>query len=637
MLKNIGLFSFSFFLISSVSHAMLLVDVPEDQESQKKVIRCLKKNTFPNISVNDQETIADLTNHFSTFSNGTLLQTPESTFFAKKLNQEGINRPVIHIPNTIYDLEVIYHFLTDKVFHEIATQNSQWGLKNNVGIKDSSVIDKQFLSLSKNIFQIFNTFTTEDDFIKHTINRVESINLLKNSTNNSLLASTQGLLSKSDSLDLIIATISHELQSQKEGKINFYRTSGGLAYNENLGTDEITLSQHPKGTVRLQNDIHLLRGFFTDTGPNTMQTICDRQYPPLSKDSTLDEILAFEKNYENPNFVWGPMIREIAQNVLEKGKIVDYPFNHEPGKMNPQNLQFKELSYSYSLLGGFIFDGVQAMQSACPFVYAERSGNQEKYPFFYALSYKLPDFYNKYAPCFKAPQTPLYQSVLDAGEDFHPRFELKSKGAVQSELSNFYGNIKILGLFGEDANTRKNKLFTQGLETRHTKLIANTKDLKNDIFLPVSFQLMTTDRQASGTDVGRGNGISDYSIFPVQTTYMPQQMISEMLENILSLNPDEEIRIRSDCFFAKVGEKVRVSYDIELFDSGLALNLLSTNKKTYIGNSYALDSGQNQGTFEMIIPEESLVSFVFANKRLDKGKSCWFTINSLKIEKTDNK
>jgi hypothetical protein len=368
MLKSIELYGFALLLSCSVSHAMLLVDVPEDGEHQK-TINCLKKNTFPNVGIKDgeldQESIVALTDHFSSFSNGTFLNTPESTFLQSQLQKEGLNYPVIHVPQTIYDLEVIYRFLSDKNFADIAKDNSKQGLSNNLGIKDCNIVDRQFLQLSKELFPIFSQFQTEEDFLNYATKQINNITSIENPTDRSMLYNIQQILWLKDSQALIRANILHELQSQKEGKINFYRATNGLVYDKDPERDEKTLSQHPKIMAKYEDNVACLKSFFCGTNCG-LQKRRPGKYPILSENATLEEILTLQKTSDLGDERWQKILTDMANEVSGAGKIIDYPFENDPSEANgPQAKKPKDLSYSYSLLGGFIFDGICAQQSAC--------------------------------------------------------------------------------------------------------------------------------------------------------------------------------------------------------------------------------------------------------------------------------
>jgi hypothetical protein len=474
-------------LSCSIAQATLLVDFPEDTETQQHVVQCLKKYSFPSIDLADHQTLNQLTDHFTHFSNGTFSQTPQSTFVQRQLDQEGVSCPVIHIPSTIYELEVIRQFLVDKEFNHQANENAIQGSKNGVGIKNPAQVDLQFIKISRRLYPIFSAFNEQDEFLAYAKEQIASINALSDDqvVDRCCLRATQEYLRQENSQALILAIISHELQSQKEGKINFYRATAGIEYKKDRSKDENALAQHPQARARIEKDIQILYGFFCGEGVSSMQNICNGKYPPLSSDVSLDEILAFEKSYRNPNSIWASIISECAQNASGTELVVDYPYNHNPGETNPSNLRYKELSYSYTPLGGFIFDGVLAMQSACSFIYTVKNPNN--YPFFYALSYKLPDFYNRYAASFVAPKTPVYQNILDSGEHFHPRFQLRSGGNMSTELADFYGNMKILGLFCENATTDLNKPFVQAIDNLHRELVESLEGISRSLQYSLAF------------------------------------------------------------------------------------------------------------------------------------------------------
>ncbi len=493
--------SVSFFLTTSLVNATLLVDVPLDldNETKNKVIACLFKNSFPTMTPdedkypedwalkqrgiaveeqyqyeeNDRVDLEKIEKHFSTFSGGTFLRTPESTFVEQALKSVSLPYSVIQIPSTLYDLEVTAHLLNNIDFMNDTFTNTQWGDKNATGIKNYSSVDQRYLSLSPGMYKIYSTYT-EKDFL----NRAEELIRIiceaecgdSPSKAKNLFKATQKTLSEKIAKTLILRAISHELKSQKEGKINFYRGSAGIKYEKGGQTRGKTLASHPTRADSKLADTNFLKTF-----------LCDESYckPPLSEHATDEELVDAAEKY-NDHEVLGPKLKAAARNIREVGHIIDFPFQYDLDKINQETITQiapKELSYNYTLLGGFLFDGVTANISSCPLVFAIK--DRWEYPYLYTISWKLPDFYKYYSRYFTLPKTPLYQVAVDSGEGYHPRLNIQNNTLVETGLEFFYDNIKILGFAGEDADQEENIPFVEALQHQHQKLIRNSRLVMN--------------------------------------------------------------------------------------------------------------------------------------------------------------
>ena len=280
---------------------------------------------------NDRGDLEKIEKHFSIFSGGTFLRTPESIFVEQALKSESLPYSVTQIPSNLYELEITAHLLSNIDFMNDTFTNTQWGDKNATGIKNYSTVDQQYLSLSPEMYKIYSTYT-EKDFL----NRAEELIRIiceaecgdSPSKAKNLFKATQKTLSEKIAKNLILRAISHELKSQKEGKINFYQRSAGIRYEKDGQAGEKTLASHPTRVATRLNDIEFLKSYF-----------CNKHYfePPLSEDASVEELLdAAEKPNDHP--VWDPLLKGAARNIREVGHIIDFPFQHNPEKIDRESI-----------------------------------------------------------------------------------------------------------------------------------------------------------------------------------------------------------------------------------------------------------------------------------------------------------
>lgn len=106
----------------------------------------------------------------------------------------------------------------------------------------------------------------------------------------------------------------------------------------------------------------------------------------------------------------------ISRLFIPKRRDFYYEIFDFPGL--PSRLQVKSLSFSYSLLAGFIRDGGE-LCGACTFIYAQVG--RSKTSFVYSLLLDRKWFYSDGHKYFYWPAVSLYHSPLLHGENFHPR------------------------------------------------------------------------------------------------------------------------------------------------------------------------------------------------------------------------
>ncbi len=268
---------------------------------------------------------------------------------------------------------------------------------------------------------------------------------------------------------------------QKTGNISFYRATGGVPYNPN---PQKVVNVHPTKLQQINNTLQALNGCF--------------RLDPLTSYEQLKRSLKEASNYDELKGIISLLSRDF--NFLDNGytpHIIDYPFAHTPGTFDKTDKKCKvgkELSFAYTPLSGFLFDGVSAStQSACPFVYAFEHGQYN--PYFYTLTYPLVEFMEnlnlrtnlqwEYPNIYTSgdftnftslPTVPLHQAILHSGEGFHPRFTFNSLRSYQEELHEFYDHITIISLYGECADTETNKPFVQDMLRRHKDLVLSILD-----------------------------------------------------------------------------------------------------------------------------------------------------------------
>ena len=452
-------FILSVFNYSSTEATFIFDTSLHDAQYNENVLDCISENSFPKIihNINIEKEIKE---HFITFSDTTFLDTPESRFVSKKLNEKNIPTNIIHLPNTLYDLYAIYDVLINEDFYLKSKKNLLEGCNYYMGIENTKIPDEQFFRVSQSIFPIYAKLNTKNEIIEEANNIIDKIINIKQPSDLRMHNETNKYLSVEKYKKLIIDIIKFELKSNKKGMVNFYRGT--------RGTIDINGFNEDKKNCNYLNDFdHSLHETKLSI-INSLETLGMLRTNELNANDNLVTFfnkINVEEIFSLNGFKFDDLKSRITQ-LLKNWNLVDSPFIDDAKSYT--------LSFNCNLLGGWFFDGLFDTISSCPFIFATKDSN--KYPFLYALSYKLNEFYKDYSIIFDIffnnNIAPLHATVLNAGERYHPRLTLRwnnTKPDFKWLLESFHAHIHIIGISGESAKSDTNKVFLDKLIERHKK------------------------------------------------------------------------------------------------------------------------------------------------------------------------
>jgi hypothetical protein len=480
-------------------HSVLLID-PENltSEEQKKALSVLKRNSWPTaiLTEREKEPFEKFEAKVTNFKSDNIYVTPESQYVEEKITEElGKLIKVIQIPTTIWDLVMIKEYLSNTEFES----KCEAIYSSRCREAKEEWCDQNYLGQCSRLFHTFSQFSTTEEAQEYTRKILDEIKEIKVEGPTFLFESVpQWNLTSLHARQIIEDTIRLEIEDQINGYARLFRATGGFIYKHDEDGLGPVLAQHPTLIKQSAGDEDIVNLFVSADYANNF---IDRDSLENEKETTLSRLkeannvekkLEFYRNHRSfvPEQSRVKKSLDIAyRNLKPVCHIIDFPFEDSS---SPTDLELskdfilsgkvKSMSFGYSLLSGYIFDGFKARQSACPFVYATRDND----PYLYTLPIKLIDVIREgYSGSFKFPSTPLYQGIFDYGEYFHPRtvLELTSYNH-QNKLDNIrkYNNAilrqsELLVFAKTPASMKENEAFVTALKERNSRVANQIEEI----------------------------------------------------------------------------------------------------------------------------------------------------------------
>lgn len=408
---------FSLLLSSTFANAAIIVcGGPLNESEQEAAYSILKRYSGPGALQFHENPASIYSEEFAP-----LLEpkkaSAETDFISKKFKENFPSRAlqVKYIPETLWDLHVIYRYLTDKNTQE---EYKDIEFSSNSNSKERKIkrffdlcneVDKELGGAEDYSLECYKTATIErlKNIYEKSIDKENKFSL-------SLIKEYNNFLSEGKSI--LIDSLEQEYKAHLDNNFFLIRATNGVHLMSKRDTRD-----------ELESYLKSRRGFSKMSAEQINATLTEY-------DETPAQWYEYQGN-DDVKILDFPLESTSAYESIHK-------FTQALHQKNPQYSDLdmgKTLSYASSILGGYLFDSFNRSKGACTFAYYADNPNT----IVYSLSFGRQWFFSTGKAFIHFPKGDLLtDAVLGSQELFHPRMRkvLPSSKLAVPEL-DFYSQI----------------------------------------------------------------------------------------------------------------------------------------------------------------------------------------------------